>query len=438
MRWALEHSGRGVFALRGYGDSRFTGGRLAKAGQKLVARFKLKYIKGDWSEFAHTFGLPNWKTRLAPCPWCLCTTSEWLDFSDVTRRIEDNIPWPPLTGNDYDDACKACEIVVKVESREVHTTIIAGLEYDKRLYGARGRALKIEIPALRLQPGDRLEPNESVPDVAQFDAKRGYPFDVTFWRRSRETACRHRNPLFAIPGVSCENLMSDMLHCVFLGIAQAYIATVIWLMFVSNVWQIQATTRGALEEIAVQRLRSEILEFYESTRRLYPASSRTELQDLTIGMLGSRDARIFKAKGAETKGLIPFAIGLLERYGAPCRPEAAPHLLTAGKSLMEVIRVQAAYGTCIPAGECSYMYKCGIQHIRSAFSGGVPPLPKHHQFLHLLRGAAFNGNPRVYACWFDESLNKTIAGVAAKAHISVWEARILEYMNILTKAASEA
>jgi len=439
VRWSMEAGARGVYPLLGYAGEMFTGARLVDAGKQMLVRFKLCYIKGDWSEFAHTFGLPNWKTSLSPCCWCLTSVAEWLDMSDISDRIDDVAPWPPMTERDYDDACRACEITVTITTRALHDTVIASLRYDKRTSGSRGRALVHPIPALNLETGDRLEPSPNLHDVARFDSQRECPLVVTRWRRRRETACRLRNQFFSIPGASIRNMVIDMLHCVFLGIAQSYIAAVLWMLITSNVWHFQATTQGELELLAVHRLRTLIEEYYAMRRKLSERpEGTTEIQDLTISMLGSRDMKMFKAKGAETKGLIPFAIAMLENHGSPCLPAAAPHLIAAGKALMEVIRVQAVSGSGMSQAACSYMYKCGVQHVRAAFLGGVAPLPKHHAFLHLLRDAARNGNPKDYACWLDESLNKVIGGVASKAHIAVWEARILAHMNALRDRKSFA
>jgi len=440
LRWSFEHARRGEYPNVGYHDEAFTGARGIAAGTAMAVRFVLQYIKGDWSEFAHTFGLPNWKTSLSPCAWCLTTTAEWLTLDDISDRVDALSPWPTFTSDDYEDACSVCEINVVIGGREAHNICIANLHYDKRKDGSRGRALKNEIPALALEKGDRLEPSSSLPDVAMFEAKRSYPFTVTFWRRSRETACRHRNPLLLVPGVGPELLVIDVLHCICLGIAQSYLAAVIWLLITSNVWKIHAsTTIDSFEENAVLRLHHDIMDFYATRRPIkHRVEGTTELQDLTMSMLGKRDDKIFKAKGAETKSLIPFAIMMLERHGTACRPDAAPHLLVAGKALMEVIRIQAAYNAVLPWEGASSMYKWGVQHVRAAFLGGVHPQPKHHAFVHLLRDAFTKGNPKAYACWEDEGLNKVIAGVASAAYPTVWEHRIIEHMNLLRARAARS
>jgi len=432
LRWSLEQASSGVYPTRGYYDEVLTGVRLAQAGSAMTCKFVLQYIKGDWAEFAHTFGLPSWKTLLSPCCFCLCTTAEWLSLDDISDRVDAEAPWQPLTARDYDDACSLCEKVVTIHGQEEHNLCLARLFYDKRSDGGRGRCLKADIPSLALKAGDRLEPSPSLPDVASFDGKRVYPFTVTFWRRAAETAARHRLPLFCIPGVGPDALCIDMLHCVFLGIAQAYLSTVFWRVMVSNPWRISATTIESFDSMACQRLHYDIMDFYASRRRIqHRPEGTTELVDLSVSMLGSRTDAIFKAKGAETKSLIPFAIALLDKRGASCSPGAVEHLHNAGVALMEVMRIQSENSAALPKQAAIDMYRFGVQHCRAAFLGGVRPYPKHHAFVHMLRDAFVKGNPKSYACWEDEGLNKVIAGVASKAYPTVWEHRVIEHMNML-------
>ena len=153
----------------------------------------------------------------------------------------------------------------------------------------------------------------------------------------------------------------------------------VWLVLVSNPRRINASTDLSLDFMACQRLHYEIMDYYlDRRKRLHRPEGTTELQDLAVSMLGSRSEQLCKAKGADTKSLIPFAILLLERHGTACAPSAARHLHIAGNALMEVIRIQAASGPVMTRQAAIGMYRAGLQHLRAAFLGGVHPLPKHH------------------------------------------------------------
>ncbi len=39
------------------------------------------------------------------------------------------------------------------------------------------------------------------------------------------------------------------------------------------------------------------------------------------------------------------------------------------------------------------------------------------------------GNPRGYANWIDESLNKTLAAIGRMGHINVWQQRVFSYFK---------
>ncbi len=41
-------------------------------------------LKGDWSEYAHTIGLPTWADAAAPCPFCFATKKNMLDMTGLS------------------------------------------------------------------------------------------------------------------------------------------------------------------------------------------------------------------------------------------------------------------------------------------------------------------------------------------------------------------
>ena len=47
-----------------------------------------------------------------------------------------------------------------------------------------------------LMQNDRLEPNAGLMDVGKLEQVTEFPARVSFWRRSRETLCTHRSPIF--------------------------------------------------------------------------------------------------------------------------------------------------------------------------------------------------------------------------------------------------
>ena len=98
--------------------------------------------------------------------------------------------------------------------------MVAHLVWRKQNSGPRGRALDADIPALGLKKHDRLEPWTGLQDIGdefdQLQPTEARPVRVCFWRRSEETATRHRSPLLDTglhTGVN--SLTIDILRCCF-------------------------------------------------------------------------------------------------------------------------------------------------------------------------------------------------------------------------------
>eukprot|EP00969_Alexandrium_andersonii_P290052 12820137-Alexandrium_andersonii.AAC.1 len=90
------------------------------------------------------------------------------------------------TPEDYIEACEACEKWATFEDRAQVQTVAAALFWDKRKQGSKGRALSRNIPEFGLERGDRLEPCDTLPDVAELE-NAALPIRVVFWRPSCET-----------------------------------------------------------------------------------------------------------------------------------------------------------------------------------------------------------------------------------------------------------
>ena len=149
-------------------------------------------LKGDWLEYCTTFGFPLWSDTRCPCFACHASKAEM--FHDAALSAV-SLPWPEASHADYELACQNCEFVVVVSASDI-AHISANLWYDKRAKrGNRGRTLTVDIPALGLLVGDRLEPSLELTDVSAFEMVTPGT-SITFWRTANETRSRHRNPVF--------------------------------------------------------------------------------------------------------------------------------------------------------------------------------------------------------------------------------------------------
>ena len=135
--------------------------------------------------------------------------------------------------DDYFDACTRAEITAPLDEAR-HRTVVALLDYDAN----GGRRLLTAPGFCGLAAGDRLEPSASIPDIGQAFDVQSTPLVATFWRTSRESLCRHRNPLFGkdlhiLPSVS---LVVDTLHALYLGVMHVFLRVSIWALVLSGFW----------------------------------------------------------------------------------------------------------------------------------------------------------------------------------------------------------
>ena len=75
------------------------------------------------------------------------------------------------------------------------------------------------------------------------------------------------------------------------------------------------------------------------------------------------------------------------------------------------------------------MHDLTVDHLRHAIAAGIHLVPKHHQVLHMTDRACDTGNPYTFANFYDESLNKDLALVAAGAHAAVFERRVFAHFK---------
>ena len=76
-------------------------------------------------------------------------------------------------------------------------------------------------------------------------------------------------------------------------------------------------------------------------------------------------------------------------------------------------------------------------HMKRFASLAAISVPKQHMLYHLLRGLRSFGNPRMYACFLDESLNKQLKHAAKHCHARNFDKALLLRMQWLLCRVSE-
>ena len=320
--------------------------RASKAGQRYTCKGILLQLKLDWAELVERIGLPNWRSALRPCFLCSSSPDSLYRVRGVSLA---GLPWHSNTYTDYDQACSRCEVWIEVD-RAMVLRIRPHLRYDKRPDGALGRALAQGIPDLRLRENDRLEPSQSLPDVAAFDdlcsEQPHRRVRVCFWRRSQETLCLHRFPLWdedlgITPG---RVLCLDLLHTLYLGVMLNFCRLLLWKLLLSGRWGMTAGTGHEALIVAVMCLRHELFSWYTSRRRSHPQENLTELSDLVPNMFGSMADPQLKTKAAETYGVLVFLADNMDKYVESFGADARRYKEAAGLLLryVEICKSHAA------------------------------------------------------------------------------------------------
>ncbi len=213
----------------------------------------LLHMRGDWAEISLSIGFPTWADKNNPCYQCWCTRDNWKICRGVSAATW---PWPLKDQDGYDAACTACEVKVRVVSEDTLRKIVALLRYDKSSTSSapRGRALIADVPEVFLLRLDRLEPSSSLRDIGLLTVESSLPLILTFWRRSRETATRHRNPMFSDPRIcTARVIVVDELHTMHLGVFQCYIAKVFNIAIDEDVYCIGRSDKATSKTLTVAR-----------------------------------------------------------------------------------------------------------------------------------------------------------------------------------------
>lgn len=410
--------------------------RANKAGLPLLARGVLIQLKGDWAEFCQRLGYPTWTSSLRPCFLCAAAPDTWYETRGVSLL---GLPWHSNSDEDYSQACAVCEFPIRV-TRVLVLRIKAVLRYDKRVSGALGRCLTAPLPDLGLREGDRLEPNENLPDVGMFEnlcEDLGSSTTVVFWRRSLETIALHRCPLWdASLGITPTRVLCiDILHTLHLGVMQEFAKLALWTMLLSGVWGGLERTEGEAFQVAVLCLRAELFAWYKTFSVQHPTEILTRLADLTPKMLGTPDRRKLKTKGAETYGVLCFLDHALRKYAAAIGADST-RLLEGATTLLRFMSICRTSGKVLTAAQQQELLDCVKRHMVVMSKWSIYR-PKHHLLLHLAHRAGHHGNPVGYSTFLDESLNKQLKRVLANCSQLTFEASAYAKMSVVLRTRAK-
>ena len=358
--------------------------RATESGRPCV-RAAVCLLKGDWSEFTNTLGLPTWQSNDHPCLFCRVRKDRMFDITNFSVL---SFPAPLKTTEGYRLACEAAEKHVVATQAQVQR-ILGALRFDKRKDGAHGRALIRDIPELNLEKGDRLEPSRALRDVGALESVTTFPIELTFWSQDRESWTKHRNPLLDEPtiGMGIEIFAVDTLHTLNLGVYQKMVAKVFWSLLARDIFYVAqaAGGRANMDETiqnGVLRLRLDLQTWYDS----YDAQHGVKLNrldELTIKTLGDRHALTIHCKAAVARPLVLYAADLVQRFAHKLPADEAA-LVPAARTLAQFSDLVRSVPQSTPPEQVQQLHDLLKRYIVLADRAGIPAIPKLHLAMHLV------------------------------------------------------
>ena len=239
-------------------------------------------------------------------------------------------------------------------------------------------------------------------------------------------------------GISVRTVRIDTLHTLYLGPVRDWISRVLWDVARENAYKVAGVGVTQTLPETCFRLRNGLQNFYKTYKRANPREDITEMVDITPSMFGtSRSEKFGPVKAAEMKHMVPFCLSLLAKFATNLGDAHSAKLTHIGESFQVLIAVMRDNKINVPNLERQKMFDAVARLCHYWDSVGINAKPKRHLLLHLVERTAYQGNPAYYACWMDETLNKTLAAVGQAAHRMVWELRVLREMETVRERAAK-
>ena len=162
IRWSLESAYHGVFPRLPAPKFEWLEERASWGGLALSFRAVVMYVKCDMLEKSTSFGFPTWSSTDYPCTDCTCDLRTMYKPQPAGMLELQHLE---TTVDDWERACRQCEIEVLIDRLQVLLEVRSSLGRDGRAKSGKGRHMKRDMPSLGLLLGDRLEPSDAILDL---------------------------------------------------------------------------------------------------------------------------------------------------------------------------------------------------------------------------------------------------------------------------------
>ena len=410
------------------------GPRGELAGKPLGWRAVVVMVKADWAEYASTMSFRTWQHHQHPCFLCFAKGGDGGDLQNFQGCSVRSLEWRAKDQDSYNAECAAHEVRVTIPSLHVLSDLVGRLHYDKKKAGYQGRVLMSDCTLLGLRKGCTLEPSFLSFDVGSIDARRDFPFDLWFWQHDKNSATRHRNPLFdegtyITPSI----LVADEMHCMHLGVFSTFLGSCFWQCIEADVFSLGA--RGLpdshVHEMSAQRIEADYKEWFSRATKADPDVPLYKLPDFKLEVLGPRSNPGFHAKAAQTGTAIRYIADFMKRYQG--KVKGGEVLCALAACLEQYMIITRRSPKKVDFRTKQQLMNTMFRYLSLREAGGISWIPKLHLSLHMIDQSTEFGNPLNRGTWVDEGLNKCLRDVSASSHALVWHRRVLATMAHVLK-----
>ena len=190
--------------------------------------------------------------------------------------------------------------------------------WGRTVFGTGGRPF-------RLKAGDRLIIGRSVVESPHEVDDLIPPFDLAFFRPRDKSGISGTSIMCDVGGLhnhyvdyfKLTMFVDCSLHTVDLGVSSRFVGNAIVAALRTNVFGLTDTSMGARMAKGILCIKQELKPYYRERDQLdrLGQNKSTRVKKLTLKRLGSLKKPCLKAKGAETKHIVPYCIQLLRKCG---------------------------------------------------------------------------------------------------------------------------
>ena len=239
-----------------------------------------------------------------------------------------------------------------------------------------------------------------------------------------ETLARHRNPIFdrrlhTSPAV-CVTI--DVMHALHLGVLLSYTRVLVWRLIRLGLW-VKFSNMDDQIAASIDVIRSGLKIFIKSYNQSHPREKLTSLR-FKRKTIGEPDEGPLRTKAQQTW---TFLLYLLRTTGArqSMLSDEDRQYVNAGQKLEQMLRLFQTSAVQMSDVEVRSAWQLYIEFCDLTEDVEELLIPKRHLLFHLFEQLPLHGNPRGYASWEDESLNRLLKNCCRGIHQTTFESSVL-------------